>query len=226
MFYCPPPCQCTPAVDTDAPDGGQEAAGGQTRSRPDHLDLYEDSQHQRRKISSPIMVMVDPETRGTPDMSPLSQVVTPSPSPSPAPSPGMTELPEVRVTESEDVFEFAEIETSRSLCQLQSETDWKQILFRTERSRMFEDDYEDYIPVSRSSASQLPPSKPRMPRISPRRLSLSLAESFNQLEIPFKPRRKTSVPASPSSVAVTPDTREADHAKLNYFARREVGVNQ
>ena len=112
-----PSCQCTPAVDTDAPDGGQEAAGagGQARSRPDHLDLHEDSQHQRRKISSPIMVMLDPETRGTPDMSPLSQVVTPSPSPSP--SPGMAELPEVRVTESEDVFEFAEIETSRSLCQ-------------------------------------------------------------------------------------------------------------
>lgn len=60
------------------------------------------------------MVMLDPETRGTPDMSPLSQVVTPSPSPSP--SPGMAELPEVRVTESEDVFEFAEIETSRSFC--------------------------------------------------------------------------------------------------------------
>ena len=58
------------------------------------------------------MVMLDPETRGTPDMSPLSQVVTPSPSP----SPGMAELPEVRVTESEDVFEFAEIETSRSFC--------------------------------------------------------------------------------------------------------------
>ena len=90
---------------------------------------------------------------------------------------------------------------------------------------MFEDEYEDYIPVSVSSTSPLSPSKPRMPRISPRRLSLSLAESFNSLEIPFKPRRKSSVPATPSSVAVTPDTREMDHAKLNYFARREVGVH-
>ena len=57
------------------------------------------------------MVMLETETRGTPDMSPLSPVVTPSPSP--APSPGMSELPEVRITESEDVFELAEIETSR-----------------------------------------------------------------------------------------------------------------
>ena len=59
------------------------------------------------------MVTLETETRGTPDMSPLSPVVTPSPSPSPAPSPGMSELPEVRITESEDVFELAEIETSR-----------------------------------------------------------------------------------------------------------------
>ena len=90
---------------------------------------------------------------------------------------------------------------------------------------MFEDDYADYIPVTISSTSPVSPSKPRMPRISRRRFSLSLAESFNQLEIPFKPRRKSSVPATPSSVAVTPDTREMDHAKLNYFARREVGVH-
>ena len=67
------------------------------------------------------MVMLDMETRGTPDMSPLSLVITPSPSPSPAPSPGMAELPEVRITESEDVFEFAEIETSR-LRHLKSKT--------------------------------------------------------------------------------------------------------
>ena len=87
---------------------------------------------------------------------------------------------------------------------------------------MFEDDYADYIPVTISSTSPVSPSKPRMPRISRRRFSLSLAESFNQLEIPFKPRRKSSVPATPSSVAVTPSTWEMDNAKLNYFARREV----
>ena len=90
---------------------------------------------------------------------------------------------------------------------------------------MFEDDYEDYIPVTISSTSPVSPSKPRMPRISRRRFSLSLAESFNQLEIPFKPKRKSSVPATPSSVAVTPNTCEMDNAKLNYFARREVGAN-
>ena len=103
-----------------------------------------------------------------------------------------------------------------------------------ERSKIFEDD-EDYIPVTVSSkSSKLSPdpssplsSKPRIPRISPRRLSLSLAESFNQLEIPFKPRRKTSVPATPSSCAVSPESWEtADTAKLKYFSKREVRIEQ
>ena len=100
-------------MDIDDPDGGQEAAGTRVKSRPEQLDLVEDSLHPRRKISSPIMVLETEMTQVTPDMSPLSPVLTPSPSPSPAPSPGTAELPVVRITESEDVFEFAEIETSR-----------------------------------------------------------------------------------------------------------------
>ena len=59
--------------------------------------------------------------------------------------------------------------------------------------------------------------RPRMSKISPRRLSISLAESFNQLEIPFKPKRKSSVPVIP-----TFERKEVDKMKLQFWSKKEV----
>ena len=59
------------------------------------------------------MVTLETETRGTPDMSPLSPVVTPSPSPPPGPPPGVSEPPGGEVPEAEDGLGLAEVETHR-----------------------------------------------------------------------------------------------------------------
>ena len=67
-----------------------------------------------------------------------------------------------------------------------------------------------------SSSPQSSGFKPKMSKISPRRLSLSLAESFNQLEIPFKPKWKASAPVVSSF-----DEKEIDAMKLD-LVKREV----
>ena len=80
--------------------------------------------------------------------------------------------------------------------------------------------YGKFSPTSLDQSSPLSTSsgvRPRISKISPRRLSLSLAESFNQLEIPFKPKRKSSVPVVP-----TFEPKEVDAMKLQYWSKKEV----
>ena len=56
-----------------------------------------------------------------------------------------------------------------------------------------------------------------MPRISPRRLSVSLVESLGQLDIPFKQKRKVSAPVISS---VNQET--VDNMKLRFISKKEV----
>ena len=53
--------------------------------------------------------------------------------------------------------------------------------------------------------------------ISPRRLSVSLVESFGQLDIPFKPKRKSSAPVFPVL-----DSEAIAHLKQKYNNIKEV----
>ena len=101
---------------------------------------------------------------------------------------------------------------------------------------MFEEEEEESVPTlggnntrygklspstpEQSSSSPLSTSsgmRPKMSKISPRRLSLSLAESFNQLEIPFKPKRKSSVPVVP-----TFEQKDVETMKLQFWSKKEV----
>ena len=54
--------------------------------------------------------------------------------------------------------------------------------------------------------------------ISPRRLSVSLVETFNQLDIPFKSKRKFSAPVCSSL-----DSESINHLKQHYSHKIEVG---
>jgi len=129
---------------------------------------------------------------------------TPSPSPSPM-------IPELLVTESDDMFQFSELETIRS-----------------DNQKRPDQDEDDYIPSQLLSSRPLEQSlstssgaKQRLSKISPRRLSLSLAGSFNQLEIPFKAKRKTSVPSVPTTESNNNDLDEVDNVKLQILNRKE-----
>ena len=170
--------------------------------------------------SSPILVTILSEDNQYDDMSPSSSSPYHHHHHHLSSSPAVTPLlPELCVTEPEDLFQFQDLDTNTT----------------ESNDRLFEDEDNEYIPVSTSPASKQylstleeetssPSSsyslRPRMSKISPRRLSLSLAESFNQLEIPFKPRRKASAPVVSSF-----DERDVDRVKMEFINMREVRLN-